>query len=67
MSSLNQDLLKQYISKLKLNKPILSNLEDEDIYSLMNIQKNDEISLYSLLLFGSYPQVFSLIYVLPPL
>lgn len=56
--SLDKGLLDEYIQRLKNEKPNLSNLDDEDIYELMSITHNDEITLSSILLFCKYPQAY---------
>lgn len=58
LSSLNQELLEHYIQLLKSRKPNLSSIKDEDIYELMSIKRNDEITLSATLLFSPYPQAY---------
>lgn len=57
-ASLDQNLLKKYIEKLKTGKPHLANLEDEHIYELFSIMHNGKITLSSVLLFSPYPQAY---------
>ena len=57
-SSLQQDLLQQYLLKIKMNRPNLSALSDSEIYELMSITKNNEVTLFSELMFGIYPQAY---------
>ena len=57
-ASLNQILLQKYIELLKAGKPNLSMLPDEEIYELMSIKRNNEITLSAVLLFSPYPQAY---------
>lgn len=56
---LNRYALDEYIIKLKNGKPNLSQLTDADIYELMSITRNGEITLASTLLFSPYPQAYA--------
>lgn len=58
-NSLNKDLLNDYIRKLKIGKPHLANLEDEEIYELMSITRDQKVALSSMLLFSPYPQAYA--------
>lgn len=58
MTSLNQGMLGDYISMLKEGKPNLAALNDEDIYELMSIKRDGEVTLTSVLLFSPYPQAY---------
>lgn len=58
LSSLNQEKLGQYIDKLKSGKPHLANLPDKEIYELMSITRNAQITLSSVMLFCPYPQAY---------
>lgn len=58
LASLNQELLGRYLQLLKTGKPNLSAIKDEDIYELMSIQRNHEITLSAALLFSPYPQAY---------
>lgn len=58
LTSLNQELLNQYIQLLKNGKPNLSAIKDEDIYELMSIKRNNEVTLSAALLFSPYPQAY---------
>lgn len=58
LASLNQELLQKYINTLKSGKPNLSTIEDEIIYELMSIKRNDEITLSAAMLFSPYPQAY---------
>ncbi len=50
--------LQAYLLDLKIGKPNLSSLPDEEVKSLMSIIVNGHPSLYANLLFGIYPQAF---------
>ena len=56
--SLNQELLNNYIQLLKNGKPNLSVIHDKDIYELMSITRNNDVTLSAVLLFGPYPQAY---------
>lgn len=58
ITSLNQELLKKYIQLLKDGKPNLSAINDEDIYELMSIKRNNEVTLSAALVFSPYPQAY---------
>lgn len=58
LSALNQEKLEQYIKKLKNGKPNLANLPDGEIYELMSITRNQEVTLSTTLLFSPYPQAY---------
>ncbi len=58
LDDLNVDELNAYITQLKLNKPNLSQLPVEKIYSLMSILKNQHPTLATTMMFGLYPQAF---------
>lgn len=58
LASLNQDKLSQYIDLLKKGKPNLSNLNNESIYELMNVTRNDEVTLSATMIFSLYPQAY---------
>ncbi len=55
---LDQQKLGEYIDKLKAGKPHLSVIDEETIYELMSIKRNDEITLMAVLLFSPYPQAY---------
>ncbi len=57
-SVLDKGLLDAYIARLKAEKPNLSALADSEIYELMSITRNGEVTLTSVLLFCRYPQAF---------
>lgn len=56
--SLNQEGLSGYIQLLKDGKPNLSAINDKDIYELMSITRNNDVTLSAALLFGPYPQAY---------
>lgn len=56
--SLNQEGLSGYIRLLKDGKPNLSAINDKDIYELMSITRNNDVTLSATLLFGPYPQAY---------
>ena len=56
--SLNQEGLSGYIQLLKDGKPNLSAITDKDIYELMSITRNNDVTLSAALLFGPYPQAY---------
>ena len=58
MTSLDSAKLTDYLTRLKLNKRNLANLDDSVILELMSIQKNGSPTLTAELLFGLYPQAF---------
>lgn len=58
MTSLNRSALEKYIQLLKSGKPNLAAIADQDIYELMSIKRNDEITLSATLLFSLYPQAY---------
>ncbi len=56
--ALNIDLIDEYIKKLKVGKPNLSNLLNNEIYELMSITRNGNITLSATMLFSLYPQAY---------
>ncbi len=58
ITDLDQDLLGEYIKKLKHDKPNLSKLDNKKIYELFSLHYNGQVTLAALLLFGLYPQAF---------
>ena len=58
LSVLDQEMLDEYVSRLKQEKPNLSVLNDEAIYELMSITREGKVTLSALLLFCRYPQVY---------
>ncbi len=53
---LNEDLLNEYFIRLKKDKPNLSKMPQDKLYSLFSIIKNNVLTMASLLLFTDYPQ-----------
>ncbi len=58
MSSLDDVKLADYIIRLKKGKPNLARLDDQKIYELMSVCRNNTPTLSAELLFGLYPQAF---------
>ena len=58
LGSLDFKLLTRYIELLKEGKPRLAVLEDENIYELMSVTKNQTVTLSATLLFSPYPQAY---------
>ncbi len=58
LAALNQESLEDYIKLLKNGKPNLSTIKDEDIYELMSIKRDQEVTLSAVLLFSPYPQAY---------
>ena len=48
--------LEEYAQRRKMNRPNLSELSDEQIYELVGITTEGDLTLAALLLFGLYPQ-----------
>lgn len=57
-TSLDRQMLEEYLTDLKRGKSKLSSLEDETIYELMSIKRNQEPTLSAVLLFSPYPQAY---------
>ena len=58
LSALDQTLVAEYIIRLKKEKKNLSALADEEIYELMGITRDRQVTLNALMLFGRYPQAY---------
>lgn len=58
LRSLDQKKLSDYVAKLKAGKPHLAEIDDETIFELMSIKRNNEITLASVMLFSPYPQAY---------
>lgn len=58
LAALNQQKLEGYILRLKTGKPHLAAIDDETIYELMSITRNNEITLTATMLFSLYPQAY---------
>ena len=56
--SLNQTMLKDFIDRLKQNKPNFAALDDATVSELMSVTKGGQITLSTLLLFCPYPQAY---------
>lgn len=57
-ASLKQELLAEYVALLKKNKPHFSAMSDNEIYELMSIKRNNEITLSAVMNFSPYPQAY---------
>lgn len=57
-ASLKQDLLAEYVELLKKGKPHLSAISDNELYELMSIKRNNEITLSAVMNFSPYPQAY---------
>ena len=57
-TSLDSMLLAEYVHKLKLEKPNISALNENEIYELMSVIRNGAVTLSAVMLFCKYPQVF---------
>ena len=55
---LDEELLENYIRRLKAEKPNLGSLTEKTIYELMSITREGAVTLSSVLLFCRYPQAF---------
>ncbi len=58
LTSMNQEKLARYIDLLKKGKPNLANLDNENIYELMSITRNSEMTLSATMIFSPYPQAY---------
>lgn len=58
LSSLNQEKLALYTDLLKKGKANLANLDDESIYELMSVTRNNETTLSATMIFSPYPQAY---------
>lgn len=58
LAALNQQKLEDYILKLKTGKPHLAAIDDETIYELMSITRDNEVTLTAVVLFSPYPQAY---------
>lgn len=57
-ASLNQGALAQYLELLKMGKPRLAAIPDDEIIELMSIKRDNLVTLSSVMLFSPYPQMF---------
>ena len=53
-----KDLLARYIQRIKEGKPNVSVMQDEDIYELMSITREGNVTLTASMLFSPYPQAY---------
>ena len=58
ITSLDHQKLSDYILRLKTGKPHLAAIDDETIYELMSIKRNNKITLSAVMLFSPYPQAY---------
>lgn len=58
MKNIDKEALDLYIARLKKGKRNLANLPDEEIYELMSIKREEELTLSAVLLFSPYPQAY---------
>lgn len=57
-SSLKQDLLTKYLTLVKIGKPHVAMLTDEEIYELMSITRDKSVTLSAVMNFSPYPQAY---------
>ncbi len=58
LSALNGERMTEYIRRLQIGKPNLSRLPEQEIYELMSLVRNGEVTLNATMLFGLYPQAY---------
>lgn len=51
-------MLDEYINQLKKGKPRLAAVENQAIYELMSIKRNNEVTLSATMMFSPYPQAY---------
>ena len=56
LSYMDKDYLDKYIIEKKQEKPKFSKLNEEQIYEMLNIKRNDKFTLASVMNFSLYPQ-----------
>lgn len=56
LSSLDPALLNKYLADLKVQKPNLARMSDEQIMQTMGVLRGGEVSLWAALLFSTFPQ-----------
>lgn len=56
--ALDQEKIEEYLAKKKHERPNLSNMPREQLYELMGISRDGEVTMMALLLFGLYPQAY---------
>lgn len=57
-ASLKKDLLAEYVELLKKGKLHLSVMSEDEIYELMSIKRDNEITLSAVMNFSPYPQAY---------
>ena len=57
-AALNQESILNYIELLKIGKPKLAAIPDDEIYELMSIKRNGQIILSTVMNFCPYPQAY---------
>ena len=57
-AALNQESILNYIELLKIGKPKLAAIPDDEIYELMSIKRNGQITLSTVMNFCPYPQAY---------
>lgn len=57
-AALNQESILNYIELLKIAKPKLAAIPDDEIYELMSIKRNGQITLSTVMNFCPYPQAY---------
>ena len=57
-AALNQESILNYIELLKIGKPKLAAIPDDEIYELMSIKRNNQITLSTVMNFSPYPQAY---------
>lgn len=55
---LKKDLLAEYVMLLKKGKPHLAAMQDNAIFDIMSLRKNDEATLCAVMNFSPYPQAY---------
>ncbi len=58
MKALDQKLLSKYMDALKDGKPDFSTLDDDVIYELTGITRNNELTISAVEIFSPYPQAY---------
>lgn len=58
LSSLSREKLEDYIHRVKYGKPNLSEISDDEVYELMSVTRNRQVTLSAVMLFSPYPQAY---------
>jgi len=58
LNTLDKTLLADYVQRLKAEKPNFSALSEPEIYNLMNVVRDNDVTLSAVMLFCKYPQAF---------